>query len=140
VILIDTGPLVALCDQRDGRHRTALADLAALLPARLALCESVLTEACFHLPHHQQRQRLWRWLDELDVAPAPFEAGPDFWADIFAWLARHEEHEPDWADACLAVLSGRETAAKVWTYDREFTTTWRRLDGSAIPLTAARRR
>lgn len=134
MILIDTGPLVALCDRRDGRHRAALADLAALLPSRLALCEGVLAEACFHLPHHQQRQRLRRWLDDLDVVPAPGAAAPDFWTDVFAWLARYEEHEPDWTDACLAVLSGRETGAKVWTYDNEFKTTWRRLDGRPIPL------
>lgn len=140
MILIDTGPLVALCDQRDGRHRSAISGLSALLPSRFMLCESVLTEACFHLPRHQQRQRLWRWLDELDVMPSPAEAGSDFRADAFAWLARYEEHEPDWADACLAVLSSREAGAKVWTFDREFTTTWRRLDGTAIPLAATRRR
>lgn len=140
MILIDTGPLVALCDKRDGRHRATIAALSALLPDRFTLCESVLTEACFHLPRHQQRQRLRRWLDELDVTPAPVEADPDFRSDAFAWLAQYEEHEPDWADACLAVLSAREAGAKVWTYDREFTTTWRRLDGSAIPLAAARRR
>lgn len=140
MILIDTGPIVALCDQRDARHRAAVADLAALLPARLALCESVLTEACFHLSHHQQRQRLRRWLHDLDVAPVPAEADPDFRADVFTWLARYEEHEPDWADGCLAVMSERESGAKVWTYDREFTTIWRRLDGRAIPLTTAQPR
>ncbi len=41
---------------------------------------------------------------------------------------------PDWADGCLAVLSGRHLNAKVWTCDREFRTTWRRPDGRAIPL------
>lgn len=140
MILIDTGPLVALCDRRDGRHRAAIAGLSSLLPDRFILCESVLTEACFHLPHPQQRQRLWRWIDELALAPPPAEAGSDFWADTFAWLTRYEEHEPDWADACLAVLSSREAGAKVWTYDRKFTTTWRRLDDSVIPLAVARRR
>jgi len=137
VILIDTGPLVALCDPRDGRHRAATADLAALLPARLAVCESVLTETCFHLPQHQQRQRLRRWLHDLDVGPVPAETDPDFRADVFVWLAHYQEHEPDWADGCLAVLSGRESGVKVWTYDREFTTTWRRLDGGTIPLAAS---
>ena len=38
----------------------------------------------------------------------------------------YADHEPDWADACLAVLSGRDHDLKVWTYDREFRTTWRR--------------
>ena len=33
-----------------------------------------------------------------------------------------------------AVLCGRDKALKVWTYDGEFRTTWRRPDGTAIPL------
>jgi hypothetical protein len=55
-----------------------------------------------------------------------------------AWLRRFNEnnvdYQLDWADACRAVLCGRERDAKVWTYDREFRTTWRRPDGTAIPL------
>jgi hypothetical protein len=34
----------------------------------------------------------------------------------------------------LAVLSGRDQHLKVWTYDREFRTAWRRPDGTAIPM------
>lgn len=140
MILIDTGPLVALCDPRDRRHRAAVADLAGLPTARLAVCDAVLTEACFHLPYDQQRRRLTRWLEDLHIAPALAAPGADFWMDVFAWLARYEEDEPDWADGCLAVLSGRDPVARVWTYDREFSTTWRRLDGSAIPLAETHRR
>ena len=53
---------------------------------------------------------------------------------MFRWLDRYAEHEPDWADGYLAVVSSRERKAKVWTYDSEFRTTWRRLDGTRIPL------
>ena len=53
---------------------------------------------------------------------------------MFDWLARHADHEPDWADGCLAVLSGLDTTARVWTYDSEFRTIWRRPDGTVIPL------
>jgi hypothetical protein len=49
-------------------------------------------------------------------------------------LLEYSDHEPDWADGCIAVLSGRNTALKIWTYDREFGTTWRRPDGTRIPL------
>jgi hypothetical protein len=38
------------------------------------------------------------------------------------------------ADGCIAVLSGRDRRLKVWTYDREFRTTWRRPDGTVIPM------
>ena len=40
------------------------------------------------------------------------------------------------ADAYLAVVSGKRKGSKVWTYDREFRTTWRRPDGTRIPLAA----
>jgi hypothetical protein len=53
---------------------------------------------------------------------------------VLAWLLEHADHHPDWTDACLAVLSGRDSTLQVWTYDREFRATWRRPDGSAIPL------
>ena len=57
-----------------------------------------------------------------------------FRLDVFQWLAKYADHEPDWTDGCIAVLSGYHDRLKVWTYDREFKTTWRRQDGSSIPL------
>lgn len=132
--LLDTGPLVALCDTRDGLNRTALRDLGRLAGAPLVLCSPVLTEACFLLPHPVQRQRLRRFIDAFEVVAHRIDDEPAVWREVFDWLARYAEHEPDLADAWLAVVSGRATASRVWTYDREFRTTWRRPDGSRIPL------
>lgn len=134
MILIDATPLVALCDARDARHRTAVEDLESLVAHDLAVCDAVLTEACFHLPHASQRLRLRGLLHELRVQPLPAAYEQGFWREVFAWLAKYAEHEPDWADACLAVLSGHDKTLKIWTYDREFRTTWRRPNGTAIPL------
>ncbi len=81
-----------------------------------------------------QRERLRRLLVELPVRPiAVADEGP-VWEDAFRWMGRYAQHEPGWADAYLAVLSGRERRVRVWTYDSEFRTTWRRLDGGRIPL------
>jgi len=145
VILIDTTPLVALCDSRDEYHGRAVEHLKALVApkgrqsgrrdeARFATCDGVITEACFHLPHAVQRRRLQALLDELRVVVLPDQPDAAFRDQIFDWLVKYGEHEPDWADGCLAVLSGRDPAARLWTYDREFRTTWRRPDGSRIPL------
>jgi hypothetical protein len=90
-------------------------------------------EACFHLPHHSQRERLRALLHELDIESLP-TYGVDFQADVFAWLLKYSDHEPDWADGCITVLCGRRPRVKVWTHDREFRTTWRRPDGKSIPL------
>ncbi len=134
MILIDTAPLVALCDRRDSYHKRAVIHLEELAPSAFATCDAVLTEACFHLPYPAQRLRLRDLLDELEIATLPASPDRQFVDDVFRWLARYAEHEPDWADACLAVLSGHDAKASVWTYDGEFRTTWRRPDGSRIPL------
>lgn len=134
MILVDTTPLVALCDARDSKHRTAVKHLASLADDEFAVCDAVLTEACFHLPHRSQRQRLRALLHDLRAQALPVEHQGLLWQDVFDWLVKYADHEPDWADAWLAVLSGRDKALKVWTYDREFRTTWRRPNGTAIPL------
>ena len=94
-------------------------------------------EACFHLRHRVQRQRLRSLLDALDILPVTGADERDFWTDVLEWLTKYADHEPDWADGCIAVLCGRNESLAVWTYDREFRTTWRRLDGTAIPLATA---
>ena len=133
MILVDTTPLVALCDARDAKHRLALKQLATLAADDLAVCDAVLTESCFHLPHLSQRLRLRSVLRDLNMQVTATHE-PVFWSEVFDWLVKYAEHEPDWADGCLAVLSGRDKDLKVWTYDREFRTTWRRPNGSVIPL------
>jgi len=134
VILIDTTPLVALCDAREAKHRTAVKQLESLAEDELAVCDAVLTETCFHLPHRTQRQRLRALLEALRIQPLPVTYARVLWMDALDWLAKYADHEPDWPDACLAVLSGRDTDLKVWTYDREFRTTWRRPNGTLIPM------
>ena len=134
MILIDTTPLVAVCDARDSKHRMALKQLESLASDEFAVCDAVLTEACFHLPHRNQRQRLQALLRDLSVQPIPVMYEHDFFLEVLDWLTKYADHEPDWADASLAVLSGRDKNLKVWTYDREFRTTWRRPNGTVIPL------
>ena len=80
MILIDTGPLVALCDARDWHHRSAARRLARL-PGPLGTCEAVLMEACVHLPHRVQRLRLRALLDALDILPVTGGDQRDFWID-----------------------------------------------------------
>lgn len=134
MILVDTGPLVALCDAHDRKHRVAVKDLASFAGAEFAICDAVLTEVCFHLRHLNQRRRLGGLLHELGMRPVPVENDTSLWSEILEWLAKYADHEPDWTDACLAVLSGHDEDLEVWTYDREFRTTWRRPNGTAIPL------
>ena len=134
MILIDTGPLVALCDPRDPLNRTALKHLKVLAKFQLVVSEPVLVEVCFHLPVPSQRRRLRRMLEVLHISPVIVDDTESLWREVFDWLQKYSDHDPDWADGYLAVLSGRDRKSKVWTYDREFRTIWRRPDGSAIPM------
>lgn len=134
MILVDTAPLVALCDPTDGLYATAARDLDRLRRLPLVLCAPVLTEACFHLARGPQRQRLRDLLSEFSIGPYMNDHEAGLWLEVLDWLARYAEHEPDFADGYLAVVSGIERRFKVWTYDREFRTTWRRPDGTRIPL------
>ena len=108
MILLDTGPLVALCDPRDALNRVALRDLGRLAGATLVLCLPVLAEACFLLPHAVQRQRVRRFLEEFPVVADRTDDERAMWFEVLEWLARYAEHEPDLADAWLSVLAGRQ--------------------------------
>lgn len=55
------------------------------------------------------------------------------WFDALDW-PRYREHEPDWADGYLAVVSGMDRQFQLWTYDRESRTTWRPRDDTRVSL------
>ncbi len=136
MILLDTGPLVALCDPHDGLHASTSRELHALAGETFGTCEAVLAEAHFHLGRAAQRQRLRVLIRDLRLAVLPDSKSSPLWPAVLDWLQRYEEHEPDWADACLTVLSATVPTARVWTFDREFHTIWKRPDGSTIPIVA----
>jgi len=129
VILLDSNVLVALTDPRERLHRRAARDRRRLARSPHAVPLPVLTETCFLLPRAHHRARLRDLLPALSVGPCPIADNAGLRNDIFAWLAGYADHEPDWTDGYLA-----ERRFKVWTYDREFRTIWRRPDGSRIPL------
>jgi predicted nucleic acid-binding protein len=135
MILIDTTPLVALCDARDAHHERAWAELPAVRRGNrpILLCEPVLTESCFHLSERAQRRRLRTLLQDLRAELLP-PRGDLFLDSVFDWLEKYAEHLPDLTDAFLVILAQAERRAKVWTYDAQFYKLWRRPDGSSVPL------
>src|SRR5918912_309231 len=98
IVLIDTTPLVALCDARDEKHQRAVKQLGSLGSSQFALCDAVLTETCFHLPYLTQRQRLRALLDDLSVEPVPVVNESAFWLEVFDCLTKYADHETEWAD------------------------------------------
>ena len=134
MILVDTGPLVALADPRDTCNRRAARQLQRLRRQRLATCVPVLVETCFHLSSPHVRENLRAVMDEFGISLlAPTDEGL-FLHQVFNWLAKYAEHVPDFADAWLVGLCGEDERLKLWTFDKEFRTHWRKADGKAIPL------
>ncbi|HUO10831.1 MAG TPA: type II toxin-antitoxin system VapC family toxin [Phycisphaerae bacterium] len=134
MILLDTNVVVALTDPRDQHHLQAMRDLQRFSKQTLHTIPSVLAEAIFQLPAKPLRLGLWTWLQEADVQILSTIEEKALYEPIFAWLIKYEEHLPDWTDAALCVVSSLHRRLKLWTYDSEFRTTWRRPDGSCVPL------
>jgi len=136
LILVDTGPLAAICHPNDQNHTRAWEELKSLGNQRFLVCAEVLVECCFHLPLWRQRKRMKDLLEEID-AESPAEAYElSIREEVFEWLGKYEDHSPDWTDGLLVVVSGKNPRYRVWTHDREFKTIWRRPDGTVVPLAA----
>jgi len=134
MILLDSGPLIALLDERDRLNRRAIRELKRAKGRELYTCSPVLTEVAFALPRPHHRRRLRSFLEKFNVRPALVAREEVLWPEVLDWLDQYADHDPDWADAWLAVLCQHEHRFRVWTFDREFRTVWRRPDGSSIPL------
>jgi uncharacterized protein len=116
LILVDTGPLVALFDRRDsshGRCRDALADISE----HLVTTVPVLTEA-FHLLAPASRGSLA--LREFIGA-----GGLDVWymdrpslKRCFDLMVKYADHPMDLADASLVAAAEALRTTRVFTIDR----------------------
>jgi predicted nucleic acid-binding protein len=117
VILTDTGPLIALFDQRDSAHERCVAVLKKI-EEPLVTTVPVLTEA-FHLlgPASVGSHRLmdfiadgglsvW-FMDDLSLARA------------FEVMAEYSDTPMDLADASIVTAAERENLRKVFTVDRK---------------------
>jgi predicted nucleic acid-binding protein len=123
VILIDTGPLVALFDPKDGQHQRCVKALKVVRePIRTTV--PVLTEA-FHMlgPGSVGSDRLrdfvlkggmsvW-WFDHAALARA------------FELMEMYSDHPMDLADASLIVAAELLGTRKVFTIDRDDFETYR---------------
>jgi uncharacterized protein len=116
VILVDTGPIVALFDPADSLHSACL---DALRPIRepLGTTTPVLTEA-FHLLTAGSIGcgNLMRYVREGGLTIWFF--GPDTLDRAFELMDQYSDHPMDLADASLVVMAEAENARKVFTIDR----------------------
>jgi len=134
-VLLDTGPLVALLNQRDQHHDWAKA-AAGRLDRPLYTCEAVLTEAHYLLSRVHDGQRR---LNELSAAghldlTFQYVAHGD---RVHELMAKYATVPMAFADACLVTLAEAVADPVVFTLDSDFTI-YRRKRNRSIDLLTPR--
>ena len=117
VVLVDTGPLVALFDPSDADHERCKRALAQLRQKRRVTSLAVLTEAVYLLgfsPRAQQAVLAFVAAGAVEVA----EFGPGHVSRAAALMQRYESLPMDFADATLVVLAEDMQTTSVFTLDR----------------------
>ena len=114
VVLVDTGPLVALLDPSDAARPTCRECLEALERSDLVTTEAVVTEAAYLLDFSIQSQAA---LLELLASGRPrVEAlSPRDRLRAAELLGKYADLPMDYADATLVVLAERLRARRVFT-------------------------
>jgi predicted nucleic acid-binding protein len=123
MILVDTGPLVALFDRKDDRHARCASILKAI---REPLCTTVavLTEA-FHMlePQSMGSDRLREFIAKSAMSVWFFEH--DSLTRAFELMESYADRPMDLADASLVVAAEALETRKIFTIDRNDFATYR---------------
>ena len=123
MILVDTGPFVALFDPQDAKHERCK-DVLQSLREPLLTTTPVLTET-FHLltPNSIGADRLREFI---------LEGGVSVWfldqaalGRAFELMEQHHDHQMDLADASLIVAAESLRTMKIFTLDRSDFRTYR---------------
>jgi predicted nucleic acid-binding protein len=112
--LVDTGPLVAILNQKDGAHEQCKSIFAGF-KSPLITCWPVLTEAVYLLNHNVQAIRmLFSFFDNGILVFAQLGM-PSMWFPDF--IAKYDNAKPDLADAALVYLAERDSIETIFTLD-----------------------
>ena len=119
LVIVDTGPLVALLNRRDTHHKWVIQQLADIQPPMLT-CEAVLAEATYLTRGvRDARAALIEMLGEgflnIGIALA------DQHSAILAMVRRYTDVPMSLADACLVRLAELHPQSPVLTLDSDFT-------------------
>ncbi|OGA64741.1 MAG: hypothetical protein A3G83_05385 [Betaproteobacteria bacterium RIFCSPLOWO2_12_FULL_68_20] len=133
LVVVDTGPLVAALLERDRDHAWTRAQLEAL-PAPLATCEAVLSEAFFLLRQVRGGGERLATLVDRGVVEARFDF-QDERDSVLRLLRKYADTPMSFADACLVRMTELHRESHVLTLDRDFAA-YRRNGRERIPLLA----
>ena len=126
--IADTGFVVAFRNRTDRHHRWAV-DLAEKVTEPLLTCESVLSEAAFHLGSSNSVLELV----EDGLLAIAFDSSAELRA-LLELAERFKDRQPDLADLCLIRLSELYPRHFVITVDEADFRVYRRNKRDVIPL------
>jgi len=126
--IADTGFVVAFRNRTDRHHRWAV-DLAEKVTEPLLTCESVLSEAAFHLASSNSVLELV----EDGLLAIAFDSSAEARA-LLELAERFNDRQPDLADLCLIRMSELHPRHSVITVDEADFRVYRRNKREVIPL------
>ena len=117
-VLLDTGPLVALLDRAEKRHREC-ADLVAQLEVPLVTCEAVIAEACYLLRGCKGAAEAV--LENINRGNflVPYRVTGRA-AQLAKLVKKYADVPMDLADACLVDMAGELSIGRILTLDGDF--------------------
>lgn len=123
MILVDTGPLVALFEPRDSQHQFCT-DILKEIREPLIATVPVLTEA-FHIlpPDSHPAENLRLFIDKEGLSVWFMQSAHIRRA--FDLMRRYVDHPMDFADASLVVAAEETKTRKIFTIDRNDFETYR---------------
>jgi uncharacterized protein len=117
-VIVDTGPVVALLNRRDGHHRWVRDVLDAIEPPVLT-CEAVISEVCFLVRNLAGGQDAVLELLARDVVRADFRLAAEV-APVRSLMNRYANVPMSLADACLVRMTELLPRTEVLTLDADF--------------------
>ena len=120
LLLVDTGPLVALANKRDKYHEGCTNFLASYR-GRLLTTWAVLTEFSHLASSIPATIALYQWIERGGMEINPL--GRDELVSTIDWITRYADRPMDLADASLVITAIKTGCVDIWTLDRtEFET------------------
>ena len=131
VLLLDTGPWVALLSRNDTHHRWAIEQFRVFQPPLLS-CEAVVAETCFLLKRSGFDPSLALQFIERGVVRVPFVLQEQI-GSVSSLFKRYENVPASLADAALIRLAEMTDSPLLLTTDSDFGI-YRRHGRQTIPL------
>jgi predicted nucleic acid-binding protein len=117
MILIDTGPIVAIFDKNDNYHNTCF-DLLETIKAPLITTTAVLTEAFYLLSFSWHTQNaLWKFIIQGNLSI--YDLDNSLLKMCHELMNKYHDLPMDFADASLIAVTEAENISTVFTLDHK---------------------